>query len=320
MNSDNNLNLILNNFKEKKIIQSLLFIGPQFSLKFSCAKELAKSLNCSQSEFAACHKCTNCLRIENLIYPDFHVYGKDSGSIKISDIHNLQKFINMKPYEARKKVFVLKDAHNLTNDAANCLLKTLEEPTKDSLIILTTSKVSKIFPTLISRCQRFYFGTQDKNNLVSLLENKFNFNKEASHYFAYFCEGREGLALNLKDNNFLEFKNKIIDLVFLKKDLISKIGGFEERQEFKLLLQVALSFLRDILFLKLDLPKDDLINLDRLELLLEIKDDFDFNEVLKIFDELTEFSLYVEQNINLKLIFDALVLRVNQNRLEVVKR
>lgn len=315
MTSSDNLKLILSSFMNNRPIQSLLFIGPEGALKFSTAKNLAKSLNCLDRDFDFCNSCINCKKIDDLTHLDVHIYGLTQEHIKISDIHNLQKFINMRPYEAKKKIFIIKDADNLTNDAANCLLKTLEEPTKDSVIILTTSKVSKIFLTIISRCQRFYFGMPSSDMLKDLFKNKLGLSDSSAQFFALFSEGREPLALKLKEKNFLDVKNRIIDLVFIDKTLTKISGDFEQRQEFKLALMVILSVLRDILFIKLSAPADDLINLDRLNLLLKIKDDFTFDGVLNIFDEILKLSLNIEQNVNLKLIFDILVLKIDENRL-----
>ncbi|MEW5758475.1 MAG: DNA polymerase III subunit delta' C-terminal domain-containing protein [Candidatus Omnitrophota bacterium] len=278
------LNLILSSFRNNRPIQSLLFIGPDGALKFSTIKELAKSLNCLIGSYNACNNCSNCKKIENLMHPDFHAYGLNSDHIKISDIHSLQKSINMRPYEAKTKIFAIRNADNLTNDAANCLLKTLEEPLEDSVIILTTSKLSKIFPTIISRCQKFYFGLADSNTLKNLSKDK-------------------------------DFKNKVINLVFVDNNLSKGFGSLEQKQEFKAALMIVLSVIRDILFLNLDAPKDDLINLDHLDLLLNIKNQFSFAGLLNISDELAKLSLNIEQNINLKLIFDVLLLRINENRL-----
>lgn len=312
MINERNLNIILDIFKSGKQAQSIIFIGPKYTSKFSTAKEFAKALNCLTSEFNACNSCASCKKIDNLGHPDFYVYGNGYDHIKIAEIHDLQKFINLRPYEARKKVFVINNADNLTNDAANCLLKTLEEPNKDSFIILTTSKISKIFPTIISRCQKFYFGMPNRLLLKGILNNDLKLDKEFLQILTNFSEGRENFALELKEKNFPELKNKIIDLFFVRPGLEFKLGNFEEKEDFKLALAVVLSVFRDILFLKLDLPKDDLINIDKLSLLAGLKDNFEFNELFSAIDELLKIALYADQNINLKLAFDVLKLKISE--------
>jgi DNA polymerase III delta prime subunit len=99
--------------------------------------------------------CISCRKIENNIYPDvFWVRPpEDSSSTKIEQIRELRHQISLKPYEGRWKVFIINDADLMTEEAANCLLKTLEEPPGSSVVILVTTNIGALLPTIMSRCQ-----------------------------------------------------------------------------------------------------------------------------------------------------------------------
>lgn len=111
-----------------------LFTGPEGIGKSLVALNFAKTVNCLEEKGDSCEKCISCLKMNKNNHPDLHIIdavnNTESSEIKIEYIRHLQEEIYLKPYEARKKVFIIHDAHNLTVDASNAFLKTLEEPPK----------------------------------------------------------------------------------------------------------------------------------------------------------------------------------------------
>ncbi len=303
------INLIQAALEEGRLANAYLFIGPKGVGKGLAAKNFAKAINCLQNKFSPCDNCESCRKIESLNHPDVHwLEPRDSGYLKIDDIRQLQQQSNLKAIEARRKVFIIKDADQLTEEAANCFLKTLEEPGQNTVFILTTSKLGMIFSTVISRCQKVYFSLLDRHGVEELLKTEYGFDNKNSHYLAFFYEGRLGEALKFRDCDILVEKNRIIDSLFQRQDLIT--GPDEGRQSIIDFLQVLLSWFRDIYLSKAGLPVSELIHLDRKTQVYDLCNKYSFFRLEQIMAMLDGYILYLDKNVNIKLI-----LRILKERL-----
>lgn len=147
--------------KSKRLSHAYLFLGCQKEIMEKCALKFAKALNCLKQTggLTGCEECISCRKIEHFNHPDIgHIHAEGiSHQTKIEQIRNLRKDACLKPIEARKKVYIIYDADSMTEQASNCLLKTIEEPPKDVIIILIGSNLSSILPTIVSRCQIIKF-------------------------------------------------------------------------------------------------------------------------------------------------------------------
>jgi len=152
--------VILNQMSGDTCSQSYLFWGDEGVGKNLTARAFAKVLNCAGSSGGLCGvstPCTSCSKIERGIHPDVKEVVPDGDVIKkqqIIDIINVSAF---RPFEARKRVIIIDSAHKMNASSANALLKTLEEPPEDTVLILITSAVNYILPTIRSRCQKIRF-------------------------------------------------------------------------------------------------------------------------------------------------------------------
>lgn len=149
---------ILHNAKtSNKLAHAYLFAGVKGSLQDEAALLLVQSLFCEEDPWA-CGQCPICKRLENNVYPDMIVLDGSVSSVKKADVLDLQQRFSMTSLEKYAyKIFIIKDAHNMTSGAANSLLKFLEEPTPNVLGILISDEVEAILPTVISRCQVINF-------------------------------------------------------------------------------------------------------------------------------------------------------------------
>ena len=109
--------------------------------KYEIAKEWAKMILCDNN---GCNGCKSCLEFEGENHPDFYVIDEKDETIKIEKIREMQSKILEKPIISQRKVYIIRNAENMTKEAQNCLLKTLEEPPEYAVIILTTSNESRI--------------------------------------------------------------------------------------------------------------------------------------------------------------------------------
>jgi DNA polymerase-3 subunit delta' len=242
------------------------------------------------------------LKIEKGQHPDIHFIDNDESEIKIENIRQLQSEINLRPYEARHKVFIINKAHKLNIASANAFLKTLEESPGESLIILVTEKPALLPKTIISRCQIIKFYPLKRPILEGVLEEDYTLHKTLAHFLAYFCEGRLGSALRLKETDILQRKNKLIDEFALAKKLDFDNFSSHNREETRTCLNILASWFRDLYLLKVGMSHSELINLDRKTELLNLMQSFSFFELDDILNFISDSLLNLDENINVKLL------------------
>jgi len=154
------------------VSHAYLFSGPRGSGKTTIARLLAKAVNCHErkgGQFEPCNKCSSCLEIMegrslDLIEIDAASHGGIDG------IRELRDGIKFSPNKEKYKVFIIDECHQLSKDAANALLKTLEEPPPYAIFVLATTEIHKMIPTIISRTQRFDFRKLTLEEIMKRLE------------------------------------------------------------------------------------------------------------------------------------------------------
>jgi DNA polymerase-3 subunit delta' len=287
-----------------------LFTGPEGVGKKLTAKALAKAVNCLEGELDACDKCVSCQKIERNDHPDVHIIDSGNEEIKIEDIRQLQKDMSFRAYEGRVKVFIIDNAHKLNAESANCLLKILEEPPKESLIILVSDKPALLFKTIISRCKTVKFSSMPRNELEGFLRDAYGLESTDAHFLAYFSEGRLGTAMRLKETEAIREKNAIIDKIALTGSSGIEQLGLQKREELKRCLNILATWFRDIYLVKIGMPHQELINYDRKDELLRSMSKFTFADLNEILASISDSILYLDQNINTKLVMHNMSLTV----------
>ena len=154
-----------------KLPHAFLFSGIEGIGKRTVAMGLVKALNCLTLPDDFCGQCLQCRKTEKLIHPDVMLVDPlpDKKSLSVEQIRSLQQEIMYKPLEGKKKAVIIDQAENMNAPVANCLLKTLEEPPEDTVIVLIAHSVSDMLPTVLSRCQRLHFSPLSDSDISSLL-------------------------------------------------------------------------------------------------------------------------------------------------------
>jgi len=304
--------------RESRMSNGYLFIGPEGIGKRMVAVTLAKALNCEQGPLDSCDRCASCQRIERNRHPDVYMVNgpnpeivaqqrynevnRESTAVKIENIRQLQKDISLRPYEGRYKVFIIDNAHSLTAEASNALLKILEEPPPHSLIILITDKPTLLFKTIMSRCKVIKFYPLAIKKAMEILSKDYEAKNDFAHYLAYSCEGKIGQALGLKGTDVLREKNKIIDSLALSKPVRPTDLSIKSREEVRVCLNVLATWFRDIYLIKTGIPYSELINVDRQADLLKSIQHFSFVDLEQILNCVCDSISYLDKNINIKLL------------------
>ena len=299
--------LIKNAWDNKRMSSSYLFFGPSGTGRLSLARSLAKTVNCQANSFPPCLVCYSCIKIEKDNHPDVHYLGKEESSfIKIEQIHQMQRDIFLRPFEGRCKVFIILNAEVLTSEAANCLLKILEEPPADSLIVLIASDLRRIFPTIISRCQKIRFNPKDRHDAEIILNHDYHLDKGLSHFLAFVFEGKLGEALRFKDGDILSEKNQIIKYFVTSPNSMFNRFDSKDKERLSFILRILTSCVRDVYLLKAGIDKDQLINQDLRDQLFSLTKKFSFADLDRMLLELSNSLENIQQNINPRLLVDNL--------------
>src|SRR5689334_978331 len=159
-----------NAIKNQQLAHAFLFCGPRGVGKTTCARILAKAVNCENltSDFEPCNECPSCTAFnENASFNVFELDAASNNSVE--DIRALIEQVRFAPQAGKKKIYIIDEVHMLSANAFNAFLKTLEEPPPYAIFILATTEKHKIIPTILSRCQIFDFNRIKTEDMVKHL-------------------------------------------------------------------------------------------------------------------------------------------------------
>jgi DNA polymerase-3 subunit gamma/tau len=198
-------NTLKNAIKNNQLAQAFLFCGPRGVGKTTCARILAKTINCEnlQPNGEACGVCAPCISFQN--GNSFNIHELDAASNNsVDDIRSLIDQVRIPPQAGRYKIYIIDEVHMLSQAAFNAFLKTLEEPPHYAIFILATTEKHKILPTILSRCQIFDFNRIRVDDMATHLasiaqKEKINYEPDGLHIIAQKADGGLRDALSMFD-------------------------------------------------------------------------------------------------------------------------
>ncbi|MDQ7822840.1 MAG: DNA polymerase III subunit delta' [Candidatus Eremiobacteraeota bacterium] len=265
---------LLKAFQSGKVSHAFLFVGPPGTGKSEMALWFAALLTCASpaaSPAAPCGTCASCRKIRTSNHPDVRVVKPDEKTlnIRIEEIRGLQRDANFQPIESARKVFIVQNAHRLLDGAANCFLKVLEEPPSHTVMLLTSVTLHALLPTIVSRCQVVKFAPLDREHLAEHLISREGLPPEKALVIAHISQGSAGRARELAGREGLwETRKKVLELCaaatsLSARDVAISVDGLSKGQEeYELVLEFTLGWLRDLLVVKEKAGEAGLINID----------------------------------------------------------
>lgn len=247
---------------------AMLLAGPSGVGKRKLATSVARSLVCEKAAGEACGRCGGCLRSAKGLHPDlFLIEPATPTSIKIDQVRDAVREILSRPFEGRARAFVIDDAHLLTEEASNALLKALEEPPATSHVLLVTASPQALLPTIRSRCQLLRVGALPAALIESYLRDQAGVDPADAHLRASLCGGSLGQALAFEGEAYRGVRDGVLGL--LEKlpgsgamERIESAEWLEELEQPVLALTALRSLLRDVAAAAAGAPAEQLLNAD----------------------------------------------------------
>ena len=284
-----------------RLAHAYLLVGPQDSGKTQTALSVAQMVNCESETSQPCGECGPCRKIGSGNHPDVHVLGNDEmDSIKIEEIRFLLSRAHLMAYEAKTKVFIIRNIELMTLEAANALLKTLEEPAANTLMILTTSVPEANLDTIKSRCHTIKFFPSSVNRIARLLMDE-GIKDPDAHFLAFYSEGCLGKTRKLIKQDIVLRRRKVLDEMLLNRNNDSFLKELSsDPMEIAQALRLLLSFFRDVLLFKNGIPKTELVHQDCLKEVEQFAAR-GFEDLALIIRQIVQTKELVDEKLNVKM-------------------
>jgi DNA polymerase-3 subunit delta' len=253
-----------------RLHHAYLFLGPEGVGKHSVAVAFAKAIHCGELTNDFCGGCVNCARIADGNHPDVRVIEPLSGKkeISIAQIRELERELSFRSFTGKRKIAVIDPATLMNLSSQNALLKTLEEPPRDCLIILIAANGGALLPTLRSRCLRLSFAPLARADVAAYLQSQLGMNGGDAAFVAALSMGSIGAALALDKDEWIE-KRRIWSAMLgslkardYQGAMIAAEALASNRDEALKFLKWAESWYRDLLVYEVTKDSDELVNLD----------------------------------------------------------
>jgi DNA polymerase-3 subunit delta' len=316
----NVVKILQNSIERNRLAHSYLFKGSKGTGKRAAAIMLAKSYFCKEKRgFIPCGKCGDCTRIESGNHPDAHVVAPDGQSIKIDQIRQLQKEFSYLGVESRRKIYILEHAEKMTTQAANSLLKFLEEPGQMTIAVLLTEQAHLLLDTIVSRCQVLSFSPLSPQSLSDTLTAQ-EVRPHLARTIACLTNDQQEAEQMAMDEWFAQAREKMIQLM---EELIERphhallfihqdwLHHFKEKDQLSVGLDLLLLWYKDVMLTQLE-ETQAIINIDQKEKLsvqaLHTSQKKIRHQMMIILD--AKRRLYA--NMNAQLMMEQLVLRLQE--------
>ena len=253
-----------------RLHHAYLFIGPEGIGKHTLALALAKAVHCETSAADYCASCVNCRRIADGNHPDVRIIEPAVGKkeISIQQVRDFERELNYRSFTGKRKIMIIDPATLLNLASQNALLKTLEEPPQDSLIILIASSAGGLLPTVRSRCLRIPFAPLTRAEVAQYLRSRQGMSGEEVEFLAAMSMGSIGAAVGLDTQAYVEKRRVWGGIVGALKSgdyqaaIIAAEALAGNRDDALKFLAWAQSWYRDLLVYGVVGGDSDLVNLD----------------------------------------------------------
>jgi DNA polymerase-3 subunit delta' len=301
--------------RERRFPHGLIFSGPEGVGKHTLAIMLAKALNCTQAQLGDfCDSCASCRKIDAGVHPDVMTISveEEATQIKIAQVRQILSILDLQPLEGRNKVFIVDPADALNLEAANALLKGLEEPPENSIFFLITVNVHELLLTVRSRCQVY--------NFTPLMLDEIRRENIVDELTVRWSQGSIGRARALDIGRLRSEREVVFD--FLNTALAANEEQFQDllgasadlgraKQDFESRMTILAVLIADALYLKEGMAHK-IVNVDIQDRISQLAAATSVDRLVRISEFLRIIESSLKSHVNRQLLSDVLALTANE--------
>ena len=310
--------ILIKALQRGRVPNSLLFCGPEGTGKRETALVLAKALNCQQKKDDACEVCVPCKAVNAGNFPDVIEIQPEGNVLKIEQMRLIKDIVYRRPMIGKRRVFIVAEAEKMTDEAANSLLKILEEPPLFSYIILLTHNPFLLLPTIKSRCQILNFLPISKEDIEKILKDK-GYETEKARVLSLIVHGNLKQALSLEWEEVQAKRGQAWQLflsLLSKENLAQFLRAFTSssrsffREEWEELMEILSSFCRDLILVKERSREQLLMNPDYEQEIRKAEKQVSEKHLQELLAKI-DYSMYgLQKNFNLSLLVSSFFLDI----------
>lgn len=314
--------MLIKTVQKDKVSHSYIFCGEAGSGKTTMATMFAASLMCEEHTGDACMECASCKKVQSRNHPDIIVVQHEKPeSIGVDDIRKgIVDDIYIKPFESKYKIYIIPEAHMMTAQAQNALLKTLEEPPQYAVIILLSESTEGLLPTIVSRCTVIRFNPLSDEVVKKYLEEELMIPEYTASIYAALSMGKIGTAKKLAlSDDFSKKMNESIHYLKRSKD-IDAIERIEfnkkfsaDKKEIYEYLDIFTIWFRDVLLFKATREKEDVIIKDEISAIKKRASLSSYEGLQIILEAIDNARVRLRANVNPELVMELLLLTISEN-------
>lgn len=305
-----------------KVSHAYIINGERSSGKEFVAKVFAKTLQCEKGGTEACDECHSCKQAQSGNQPDIiYISHEKPNTISVEDIRaQINNDIVIKPYSSPRKVYIMNEGEKMTPQAQNALLKTLEEPPEYAVILILTTNVDSLLPTVLSRCVVLNMKPVPDKKVKEFLMKELEVPDYKADICVAFARGNIGKAKMLASSEeFDKVKEEAITLVKYINDMeISEIvKAIKKISEYKFEITDYLDILsvwyRDVLLFKATKDANSMIFRDEIQYIRKVADRSTYEGIETIVKALQQAKRRLDANVNFDLTMELLLLTIQEN-------
>jgi DNA polymerase III subunit delta' len=312
------VHLLRHHIAEQTVRHAYLITGPDGVGRRTLALRFAQALNCPNpvSLGEPCRICRTCMQIEAMQYPDLSIVQAEQvgGTLKVDQIRELSRSLSLTPYAGRYRVALLLRFEEANPNAANALLKTLEEPPPQVVLLLTSINAEQLMPTVVSRCEVLRLRAVSTESVLQGLQSGWDIPSEKAHLLSQLCDGRPGYAIRLQREPqlhtrryaWLDDQRRLLSASRIERfNYVDKLA--RDRGKAREALAVWQSFWRDVMLHAGGTDREP-TNLDWKEELENLAVRFGVN-IAKDLVQRLQFSIdLIDRNVNNRLVLEIFML------------
>ena len=296
-----------------RLHHAYLFLGPEGVGKRTIGLSLAQAIHCNEIDNDFCGHCPNCLRIQSGNHPDVRMVEPVAGKkeISIQQIRGIEKELSFRAFSG-KKIAIIDPATLMNMPSQNALLKTLEEPPRDSLLILVASNAGSLLPTVRSRCLRIAFGPLPHDLIAGYLTAKQKMTRDDAQLLAAMSMGSLGMALNLDRKELVEQRRNWIETMcsLTPENYRTAFNAAEalssNREEALKFLAWVETWYRDLLVYNVTHDASELINLDIVTKIEQQSAAVKTEQILSALNQAAGGAARIQRNLNRRMVLEEL--------------